>query len=143
MGYTECQLTPGTKVKTLYFWFLIAFLGYFSSHFSGQPSHTVLAFNTFFLWHMWARQSQQLTEKHEKSNDVFIKWFKNTSPDISITLKFKHQSNQLTWPQNRCKCFTNINAILIDYNMLVNFQQNNKYKIINECVTNTDCKYLL
>lgn len=58
------QLTPGTKVKMLYFWFLMAFLGYFSSHFSGQPNHTVLAFSSFFLRHMWARQSQQLRGEH-------------------------------------------------------------------------------
>lgn len=56
-------LTPGTKVMMLYFWFLMAFLGYFSSHFSGQPSQTVLAFSSFFLRHIWARQSQQLTKE--------------------------------------------------------------------------------
>lgn len=55
-------LTPGTKVMMLYFWFLMEFLGYFSSHFSGQPSQTVLAFSSF-LRHIWARQSQQLTKE--------------------------------------------------------------------------------
>jgi len=53
-------LTPGTKVTMLYFWFLMAFLGYFSSHFSGCPSHTVRAFSSFLLRHVWTRHSQQL-----------------------------------------------------------------------------------
>lgn len=42
----------------------MAFLGNFSSHFSGQPSHTVLALSSFFRRHTWARQSQQLGEQH-------------------------------------------------------------------------------
>ncbi len=69
------QLTPGTKVKMLYFWFLMAFLGNFSSHFSGQPSQTVRAFSSFFLRHMWARQSQQL-----RGGDVNMNQCKHITP---------------------------------------------------------------
>lgn len=57
------SLTPGIKVKMLYFWFLMAFLGYFSSHFSGHPSHTVRAFSSFFLRQMFMSQSEQLKRK--------------------------------------------------------------------------------
>lgn len=34
-------LTAGRKVKKLYFWLLMTFLGYLCSLFSGWPSHTV------------------------------------------------------------------------------------------------------
>lgn len=56
-------LTPGINVKKLYFWFFIAFLGYFSSHFSGHPSHTVRALSSFFLRQMFISQSQQLQKE--------------------------------------------------------------------------------
>lgn len=60
------KLTPGTKVRMLYFWFLMMFLEYFSSHFSGQPSQTVRAFSSFLLRHRRTRQSQQLRKQTEK-----------------------------------------------------------------------------
>lgn len=76
-------LTPGTKVMMLYFWFLMAFLGYFSSHFSGQPSQTVLAFSSFFLRHIWARQSQQLTKED-------VNMVKNTPKKAKFTTTRQH-----------------------------------------------------
>lgn len=35
------SLTPGRKVKKLYFWLFMTFLGYLCSLFSGWPNHTV------------------------------------------------------------------------------------------------------
>lgn len=82
-------LTPGIKVKMLYFWFFMAFLGYFSSHFSGHPSHTVRAFRSFFLRQMFMSQSEQLKRK----TIVYFKT-KNVLYDITIskpgTLKGKY-----------------------------------------------------
>lgn len=39
-------LTPGRKVKKLYFWLLMTFFGYRCSLFSGWPSHTVRGRNS-------------------------------------------------------------------------------------------------
>lgn len=72
-------LTPGIKVKMLYFWFFMAFLGYFSSHFSGHPSHTVRAFRSFFLRQMFMSQSEQLKRKA-------IVYFKTTDALYKITI---------------------------------------------------------
>lgn len=69
-------LTPGIKVKMLYFWFFMAFLGYFSSHFSGHPSHTVRAFRSFFLRQMFMSQSEQLKREtivYFKTKNVLYK----------------------------------------------------------------------
>lgn len=41
LGEHLLGLTPGRKVKKLYFWLLMTFLGYRCSLFSGWPSHTV------------------------------------------------------------------------------------------------------
>lgn len=82
----DSRLTPGTNVKTLYFWFLMIFLGNFSSHFSGQPSHTVLAFSSFFRRHMWARQSQQLTAWEWEKTSTRPHWI-NWRKFVSLPIK--------------------------------------------------------
>jgi len=69
------NLTPGIKVNILYFWFFIEFLGCFSSHFSGHPSHTVRAFNSLFLWQIFISQSQQLHETKDTCCVCFSKCF--------------------------------------------------------------------
>lgn len=91
------NLTPGIKVNTLYFWFFIEFLGCFSSHFSGYPSHTVRAFNSFFLWQIFISQSQQLHETKDTYCVCFFRsfWINSTYPEpiLIVSVFTRHQKH--------------------------------------------------
>lgn len=63
-GNLWLTLTAGRKVKKLYFWLLMTFLGYLCSLFSGWPSHTVRGRKSPIPQHL--DQGQHLRKRQEK-----------------------------------------------------------------------------
>lgn len=67
-------LTAGRKVKKLYFWLLMTFLGYFCSLFSGWPSHTVLGWKSPIPQHPDQGQHLRVGTRRFKSTLLLSLW---------------------------------------------------------------------
>lgn len=80
-------LTPGRKVKKLYFWLLMTFFGYRWSLFSGWPSHTVRGRKSPMPQQL--DHGQHLKATREGGKDMIYIFLKSNLPHLSQSLPEK------------------------------------------------------